>query len=145
MPEKRNQSRRRKQRGFTLVELLVVLVILGLIAAFATPQVIKFLGGAKTDSAKIQIERLSGVLDLYRLEVGHYPGDGEGLIALVEAPSDAPNWDGPYLKKADALTDPWGRPYIYRFPGENGAYDLYSLGADGQEGGDGENRDVTSW
>lgn len=145
MPKKRNRTRRRGQRGFTLVELLVVLVILGLIAAFAAPQVLKYLGGAKTSSAKIQIERLSGVLDLYRLEVGHYPGDGEGLNALVEQPADAPNWNGPYLKKADALNDPWRRPYIYRFPGEHGEYDLYSLGADGQEGGDGENRDVTSW
>ncbi len=145
MPKKRNRTRRRGQRGFTLVELLVVLVILGLIAAFAAPQVLKYLGGAKTSSAKIQIERLSGVLDLYRLEVGHYPGDGEGLNALVEQPADAPNWNGPYLKKADALNDPWRRPYIYRFPGEHGEYDLYSLGADGQEGGDGENQDVTSW
>ncbi len=138
-------ERRRRQAGFTLIELLVVLVILGLIAAFAAPQVIKYLGGAKTDSAKIQIERLSGVLDLYRLEVGRYPGEDEGLNALLEQPVDAPNWNGPYLKKADALTDPWGRPYIYRFPGEHGEYDLYTLGADGQEGGDGENQDLTSW
>ena len=136
---------RRHQAGFTLVELLVVLIILGLIAAFAAPRVIKFVGGAKSDSAKIQVERLSGVLDLYRLQVGRYPSDGEGLGALIEAPADAPNWDGPYLKKADALTDPWGRPYLYRFPGEHGDYDLYSLGADGQDGGEGEDRDRTSW
>ena len=135
---------RRREAGFTLVELLVVLIILGLIAAFAAPQVIKFVGGAKTDSARIQIERLSGVLDLYRLQVGRYPSD-QGLIALIEPPADAPNWDGPYLKKADSLIDPWGRPYLYRFPGEHGDYDLYTLGADGQEDGEGEDKDRTSW
>ncbi len=136
---------RRRQAGFTLVELLVVLIILGLIAAFAAPRVIKFVGGAKTDSARIQIERLSGVLDLYRLQVGRYPSDDESLNSLMEQPADAPNWDGPYLKKADSLIDPWGRPYLYRFPGEHGDYDLYTLGADDQEGGEGENRDLTSW
>ena len=139
------QADRRRQAGFTLVELLVVLIILGLIAAFAAPRVIKFVGGAKSDSANIQVERLSGVLDLYRLQVGRYPSDGEGLNALMEAPADSPNWDGPYLKKADSLVDPWGRPYLYRFPGEHGDYDLYTLGADGQEGGEGEDWDLTSW
>lgn len=138
-------KRRRRQAGFTLVELLVVLVILGLIAAFAAPQVLKYLGGAKTDAATIQIERLSSVLDMYRLEVGTYPGQEVGLNALVERPPEAQAWNGPYLKKANALLDPWGRPYVYRYPGEHGEYDLYSLGADGEEGGEGENRDVTSW
>ncbi len=136
---------RRRQAGFTLVELLVVLIILGLIAAFAAPQVIKYVGGAKSDTAKIQVERMSIVLDLYRLQVGRYPSDDEGLDALMEAPADAPNWDGPYLKKADSLIDPWGRQYLYRFPGEHGEFDLYTLGADDQEGGEGENRDLTSW
>ncbi len=136
---------RRRDAGFTLVELLVVLIILGLIAAFAAPQVIKYVGGAKSDSAKIQVERLSSVLDLYRLQIGRYPSDDEGLDALMDAPADASNWDGPYLKKADSLIDPWGRPYLYRFPGEHGDFDLYTLGADDQEGGEGENRDLTSW
>jgi general secretion pathway protein G len=136
---------RRRDAGFTLVELLVVLIILGLIAAFAAPQVIKYVGGAKSDSAKIQVERLSSVLDLYRLQVGRYPSDDEGLDALMDAPADASNWDGPYLKKADSLIDPWGRQYLYRFPGEHGEFDLYTLGADDQEGGEGENRDLTSW
>ena len=139
------QERDAAQDGFTLVELLVVLIILGLIAAFAAPQVLKYLGGAKTDSAQIQVERLSGVLDLYRLDNGNYPSQEEGLEALVEAPAGAESWNGPYIKRADALVDPWGRPYVYRFPGENGVYDLFSLGADGQEGGDGESQDVTSW
>jgi len=140
-------ARRRSphERGFTLIELLVVLVILGLIAAFAVPQVMKYLARAKTDAAAIQIQRLSSVLDLYRLDVGHYPSTAEGLKALVERPDNAEQWDGPYLKTADGLKDPWGRPYQYSQPGTHGTFDLYSLGADGQEGGDGENKDVTNW
>ncbi len=139
------RARRTDQRGFTLVELLVVLVILGLIAAFATPQIIKYLGRAKTDAARIQIERLSGVLDLYRLEVGGYPTSDDGLQALMEQPPDAEKWNGPYLRKANALIDPWGRPYIYQSPGEHGDFDLSTFGADGSDGGDGEDQDVTSW
>jgi general secretion pathway protein G len=140
-----DKRRRRKRNGFTLIELLVVLVIIGLLAGIAAPQVIKYLGSAKTDTAKVQIERLSGILDLYRLEVGSYPSEDIGLSALVEQPADVPNWNGPYLKKSDALIDPWGNPYAYRYPGEHGEYDLYSLGADGQAGGDGENQDLSSW
>ena len=139
------RKRRRKQAGFTLLELLVVLVILGLVTAFAAPQVIKYMSGAKIDAAGIQIERLSGVLDLYRLEVGRYPGEEEGLQALLVQPTDAERWNGPYIKKENSLLDPWGRPYIYRYPGEYGEFDIYTLGADGGEGGDGEDGDVTSW
>jgi general secretion pathway protein G len=134
-----------RERGFTLIELLVVLVILGLIAAFAVPQVMKYLSRAKTDAATIQIQRLSSVLDLYRLDVGHYPSSAEGLQALVQRPDTAEQWDGPYLKTADGLKDPWGRAYQYQQPGAHGTFDLYSLGADGREGGDGEDRDVTNW
>ena len=139
---RKSKKRRRTQGGFTLIELLVVLVILGLIVAFAAPQVIKYVGGAKSDAANIQIERLSSVLDLYRLENGHYPPQEVGLQALIEKPSDVETWNGPYVKKAESLNDPWGRPYIYQIPGESGDYDLYSLGGDGQEGGEGENADV---
>ena len=136
---------RSAQAGFTLMELLVVLVILGLLAAFAAPQVLSYLGRAKTDAARAQVQNIAGVLDLYRLEVGSYPSQQDGLDALLEEPADAPRWNGPYVKRRDALTDPWGRIYVYRFPGEHGAYDLYSLGADGGEGGEGEDQDVTSW
>lgn len=133
---------RRRLRGFTLLELLVVLAILGLIATFAAPQVLKWLSGAKSDSARIQIEAVSSAIDLYRLEVGSYPPD---LEALVTQPSGADRWDGPYLKKRTLPKDPWGRDYIYRNPGEYGPYDLYTLGADGQEGGSGEDADIVSW
>ncbi len=144
-----NKAARRCQqsgeRGFTLVELLVVLVILGLIMSFAAPQVFKYLGRAKTDSASIQIERLATALDLYRLEVGRYPTSSDGMEALLEEPVNAPGWNGPYIRKADALIDPWGQPYEYLSPGEHSDYDLFSLGRDGADGGDGEDEDVTSW
>ena len=142
----RNSSRtRRRERGLTLIELLVVLLIIGLIAAFAVPQVMKYLGGARQDSAAIQINQLSGILDLYRLDVGRYPSASEGLDALLEQPSGAEGWNGPYVKKAQSLVDPWGKPYEYRVPGRHGEFDLYSLGADGSEGGEGEDADVVSW
>jgi len=131
--------------GFTLIELLVVLVILGLLAAFAAPQVLNYLGRAKTDAARAQVQNIASILDLYRLDVGSYPSQQDGLEALLEQPADAARWNGPYVKRRDALTDPWGRMYVYRFPGEHGAYDLYSLGADNGEGGDGEDQDITSW
>ena len=136
---------RRREAGFTLIELLVVLVILGLLAAFVAPQVLNYLGKAKTDAANAQIQNIAGILDLYRLDVGRYPSQDEGLEALLEAPPDATRWNGPYVRRRDAITDPWGNLYAYRFPGEHGAFDLYSLGADQNEGGEGENQDITSW
>ena len=135
----------RTSRGFTLVELLVVLAILGLLAGLVGPQVMKFLGSSKTKTAALQIEDLGATLDLYRLEVGSYPSTSEGLEALVADPGNTPNWNGPYLKKSQVPKDPWGNDYQYRSPGENGAYDIWSLGADGREGGEGENQDIKSW
>lgn len=131
--------------GFTLVELLVVLFILALLAAAAAPPVIRYLGKAKTDTARIQLQNISAALDLYRLDVGRYPSPEEGLPALVERPSGAEGWHGPYLKKRAAILDPWGVIYVYRVPGQHGDFDLLTYGADKAPGGTGENEDVTSW
>ena len=137
----------RRESGFTLVELLVVLAILGMVVALVTPQVLKYLGRAKTDTARIEIQRLGDALDLYKIDMQHYPSQQEGLLALLEAPpgADAEQWKGPYLKQRKLPLDPWGRPYIYRFPGDHGDYDLYTLGADNAPGGSGENQDITNW
>ena len=118
----------RPEAGFTLVELLVVLAILGLLVAVATPQVIKYLGRAKVDTARIQMKDLSTALDLFLVDVGRYPTQQEGLEALVANPGTLPNWHGPYVKAVTVPLDPWGHPYQYRFPGQNGSdYDLYTL------------------
>ena len=135
----------RAGRGFTLIELLVVLVILGLLAGLVGPRVMKYVGESKSKTTRVQIEDLGAALDLFNLEVGRYPTSEEGLIALVEQPATAENWNGPYLKKKKVPLDPWGRDYQYRSPGQHGGYDLFSLGADNAEGGDGENQDVLSW
>jgi len=134
-----------KQAGFSLIELLVVLVILGLLAGVVAPQVMKHVGKAKSDSARLQIADLGAALDLYYLEIGDYPTTEQGLEALIEAPSDVSNWNGPYLKKKTMPNDPWNTPYHYVSPGENGAYDLYTLGKDNQAGGEKEDADVVSW
>ncbi len=140
------RSDRDRAAGFTLLEILVVLVILGLVAAVvAGPQIFKYLGAAKSEAAKVQIERIAGALDLYRLEVGRYPSEEEGLAALIEEPAGVTTWNGPYLKKKESLVDPWGRPFNYAIPGNHGEYDLYTLGADNAEGGEGEDRDITNW
>ena len=133
------------QHGFTLIELLVVLVILGLLASLAGPKVMNYLGGAKSDSAHLQVEEFGASLDLFKLETGRYPTTQEGLQALVQAPAGLTGWNGPYLKKKTVPKDPWGNEYIYVSPGQHGQYDLSSLGADNREGGDGENKDLTSW
>ncbi|WAG78401.1 type II secretion system major pseudopilin GspG [Metapseudomonas furukawaii] len=134
----------RPQGGFTLLELLVVLVVLGLLAGIVAPKYFNQLGKSETKVARAQIEGLVKALDIYRLEVGRYPSTEQGLTALVAAPTDEPRWAGPYLQKG-IPQDPWGRAYVYRSPGENGDFDLLTLGKDGQPGGDGENAEVTSW
>ncbi len=134
---------RRGQSGFTLVELLVVMVILGLLAALVVPAYLGRERKARSQAAKTQIELFGTALDTFRLDVGRYPSSQEGLAALQEG-RGIPGWDGPYLKKG-VPTDPWGRPYMYVSPGEHGDYDLYSYGADGAPGGDGDSRDVASW
>ncbi|GAB4519913.1 MAG: hypothetical protein Tsb0010_04190 [Parvularculaceae bacterium] len=134
--------RRRARRGVTLVELLVVLVILGLLVGVVGPRVIAYLGTAKSDTARVQIEQLAAALDLYLIDVGRYPTESEGLAALVEAPSALSSWNGPYLEDNEVPLDPWGNEFIYRVPGANAPYTLGTLGADASEGGDGENADI---
>jgi general secretion pathway protein G len=136
---------RRQQAGFTLIEIMVVMVIIGLLMALVGPNLIGRSEKAKVQAAQMQIERLGTVLDTFRLDVGRYPTTQEGLQVLVQRPMGVDRWDGPYLNKG-VPKDPWDRPYLYRSPGEAGRpYDLYSLGADGAPGGTDNNRDVTSW
>ena len=130
------------ESGFTLIELLVVMVIIGLLAALIGPNIMKAGDKGRITSTKAQIANLSTALDTFRLDVGRYPNSQEGLAALYERPTGADRWDGPYLKKA-APPDGWGRPYVYRSPGENGPYDIVSYGADGVAGGTGINADLT--
>jgi len=142
-------SVRAHRSGFTLIEILVVIVVIAVLAGMVAPNVFKHVGEAKNVSARSQIEMLGAGLDSYRLDNGRYPTTGQGLAALWSAPSQDPrptSWRGPYLRK-DVPLDPWGRPYVYKSPGEQnpGGYDLISLGADGQPGGDGEAADVLSW
>jgi general secretion pathway protein G len=141
----KNCKAKHGQQGFTLIELLVVLVILGLLAGLVGPQILRYLGSAKSDTTQLQIEELGAGLDLYHLEVGRYPSTDEGLAALVEEPAGVSNWNGPYLKKKSVPNDPWGNDYNYVSPGENGVYDLFSLGQDNMEGGEDENEDIVSW
>jgi general secretion pathway protein G len=131
--------------GFTLLELLVVLVILGLLASVTAPAVARYLGGAKVDAAKLQIQNISTTLDMYRLDTGSYPSAQDGLRALVQRPAAAQRWNGPYLRKPDMIKDPWGREYQYRTPGERAEVEVFTLGADNATGGTGENQDLGSW
>lgn len=130
-------ARRRAEAGFTLVEMLVVITIIGLIMALVGPRVLNYLGESKVKTAHIQIESFSSALDLYFLDNGRYPSSQEGLAALVQRPANSASWNGPYLKTASVPQDPWGRPYIYRAPGDHAPYEIASYGATGQPGGTG--------
>lgn len=134
----------RRAAGFTLLELLVVMVIIGLLAGIVAPQYFAQIGKSNAKVARAQIESFGQALDQYRLDVGQYPTSEQGLGALRAAPQQVARWQGPYLKR-DIPDDPWGRPYVYKRPGQHGDYDLVSLGADGQPGGEGEAADVVSW
>lgn len=134
-----------KNRGFTLLELLVVLVIIGLLAGIVGPRLFKNVSKSEITTAKAQIDSLGKALDQYRLDVGHYPASQEGLAALMQKPATEANWNGPYLKKAVPL-DPWSQPYQYKFPGEKSPdYDLSSFGPDKAAGGEKENADIGNW
>lgn len=139
-----DNKRKLSERGFSLIELIVVLVILGLLATVVGPQVMQRLATGKAEIAKIQVDQLEGALGLFRFDVGRYPTTAEGLASLIENPG-IPNWSGPYLDKKSVPKDPWNRDYEYRSPGQNGDYDLYSFGSDGTQGGDGDAADITSW
>ncbi len=132
----------RKSRGFTLLELMVVLLILALIASIAAPQVTKRLRKAKIETAKIQVDALSAAVDSFNLDTGRFPSNEEALKALVERPAGLPAWDGPYIKKKESLIDPWGAPYKYQLPGKAGEYDIFSLGSDHKEGGENDAADI---
>lgn len=130
--------------GFTLLELLVVMVIIGLLAGYVGPKYFAQIGKSESKAAKAEVDALGKALDQFRLDTGHYPTMEQGLAALFVLPANEPKWDGPYLQK-EAPPDPWGRPYVFRIPGEHGEYDLYSYGKDGQPGGTKEAADITNW
>jgi len=141
---RRTFANREGEAGFTLVELLVVMVILVLLASLVAPRVMGYLGSSRTKTAKVQLESLRTSLELFKLDNGRYPNEREGLGALVARPTELRNWNGPYLQKDKVPLDPWGNPYHYREVNPGGAIEIFSLGADNQQGGQGENQDVST-
>jgi general secretion pathway protein G len=142
---RKGRRRERSEGGFTLVEILVVITIIGLIMALVGPRVLTYLNESKVKTAKIQIQSFASALDLFYLDTGRYPSSTEGLGALVHPVGGLAVWNGPYLKGGTVPLDPWGKPYVYRSPGQHGTYDVVSLGSDGQEGGTGTAADIGSW
>jgi len=140
----RRSRQRHQQRGFTLVEMLVVITIIGLIMGLIGPRVLNYLTESKVRAAKIQIQSFSSALDLFYLDMGRYPSNAEGLRALASAPGGISGWNGPYLKGGSVPSDPWGHAYVYRSPGERSSYDIISYGSDGQEGGTGTAADIST-
>lgn len=132
----------RRQSGYTLLELIIVMVVLGLLAAVATPQLLKILGGAKNNAVDLQMDALANSLTYYAIDVGSLPTTDQGLDALWNRPDDASGWNGPYVQKTAQIKDPWGRSYIYRLANTPAGFELISLGADGAPGGDGDNQDI---
>jgi len=142
---RQRNARHAQQLGYSLLELLVVLAILGLIIGIAAPRVIGYFETSRSKTAKIEMSNVAAALDIYYLANGAYPTEAQGLKALIERPDGVETWDGPYLNRAEGIVDPWDRPYLYKQPGAQGKFDLSSLGADGKAGGEDEDRDLGSW
>ncbi|MGH6856257.1 MAG: type II secretion system major pseudopilin GspG [Methylocella sp.] len=144
-PENAGNSGTGHEDGFTLIEILVVITIIGLLMSLVGPRVLNALAESKVKAANIQVQSLASSLDLFYLDLGHYPSTSEGLAALVQRPAGETGWNGPYLQKGYVPNDPWGHPYVYRSPSEHGPYEIVSLGSSGKEGGTGTAVAIRSW